>query len=57
LSDALTGPKTAAVVLGFTGDSVLVVSDTVAFGVTAEIDGAPLAAPPLDPVRLARKAR
>ncbi len=45
LSDALTGPKTAAVVLGFTGDSVLVVSDTVAFGVTAEIDGAPLAAP------------
>ena len=45
LSDALTGPKTAAVALRFTGDSVLVVGDTVAFGVTAEIDGTPLAAP------------
>jgi len=45
LSDALTGPKTAAVVLRFTGDSVLVVGDTIAFGVTAEVDGTPLAAP------------
>ena len=45
VSDALTGPKTAAVALRFTGDSVLVVGDTVAFAVTAAIDGAPLAAP------------
>ncbi len=45
VSDALTGPKTAVVALRFTGDSVLVVGDTVAFAVTAAIDGAPLAAP------------
>jgi hypothetical protein len=45
LSDALTGPKTAAVALRFTGDSVLVVGDTVAFGVSAAIDGTPLAGP------------
>ncbi len=45
LSDALTGPKTAVVALQFTGDSVLVVGDTIAFGVTAEVDGTPLAAP------------
>jgi len=45
LSDALTGPRTAAVALRFTGDSVLVVGDTVAFGVSAAIDGTPLAGP------------
>jgi len=45
VSDALTGPKTAAVALRFNGDSVLVVGDTVAFAVTAAIDGAPLVAP------------
>jgi len=32
-------------VLQFTGDSVLVVGDTIAFGITAEVDGTPLAAP------------
>ncbi|HEV8381857.1 MAG TPA: right-handed parallel beta-helix repeat-containing protein [Gemmatimonadales bacterium] len=45
MSDALTGPQTAAVSLRFTGDSVLVLGDTVAFGVSADIDGTPLAAP------------
>ena len=45
LSDALTGPKTAAIVLRFTGDSVVVVGDTVGFGITAELDGTPLAGP------------
>ena len=35
VSDALTGPKSADVVLHFTGDSILVVGDTVAFGFVA----------------------
>src|SRR6266545_3063997 len=45
LSDALTGPRTAAVVLRFTGDSLLVVGDTAAFAITAEINGTPLDGP------------
>ena len=45
LSDALTGPKTAAVVLRFSGDTQLVVGDTAAFAIAAEIDGAPVSTP------------
>ena len=44
VSDALTGPKNADVVLHFTGDSILVVGDTVIFGLVAEVAGEPVAA-------------
>jgi hypothetical protein len=44
VSDALTGPGTAAVLLRYEGDSVLVVGDTIVFGLSAEIDGTPLEA-------------
>ncbi len=42
VSDALTGPQTAAVVLRYTGDTVVVVGDTVAFAFTADIEGTPV---------------
>ncbi len=45
LSDALSGPKTSDIQLRYSGDSVVVVGDTLTFALTAEIDGAELPAP------------
>jgi uncharacterized protein YjdB len=45
LTDALSGPQTPAIQLRFDGDSVVVVGDTLIFALSAEIDGAELAAP------------
>src|SRR6266568_3537296 len=47
LSDALSGPATPTITLRYSGDSSVVVGDTVAFAVTAEIDGTNLSAPSL----------
>ncbi len=47
LSDALSGPETPTITLRYSGDSSVVVGDTVAFTVTAEIDGTNLSAPSL----------
>ena len=47
VSDALTGPEATRAVLRFTGDTVLIVGDTGAFGFTVEIGGAPVANPRL----------
>jgi len=45
VSDALTGPKVAPVTLRYSGDTVLVVGDTVALALTAQIGDAPVAQP------------
>src|SRR5919108_2969703 len=42
VSDALTGPEVASVVLRYTGDSVLVQGDSIPFALSAEFDGAPV---------------
>jgi hypothetical protein len=42
LSDALTGPNSARITLHFSGDSVLVVSDSVPFLFTADLAGDPV---------------
>ncbi len=44
VSDALTGPKASRVSLHYNGDTVLVVGDTVAFALSADIGGDPVAA-------------
>jgi len=45
VSDALTGPKVAPVVLRYGGDTLLVVGETVALALTAQIGDAPVAQP------------
>lgn len=45
LSDAFSGPKTSDIQLRYSGDSVVVVGDTLTFALTAAIDGAELPAP------------
>lgn len=47
LSDALSGPDTPVITLRYSGDSTVVIGDTVGFAVTAEIDGTNLTAPNL----------
>ncbi len=47
VSDAFTGPEASRVELRFTGDTLLIVGDTAAFGFTVEIGGSPLANPRL----------
>ena len=47
VSDAFTGPEAGRVELRFTGDTLLIVGDTAAFGFTVEIGGSPLANPRL----------
>lgn len=47
LSDALTGPESARVVLRYTGDSILLVGESTPFGFTVDLDGAPVANPRL----------
>jgi nitrous oxidase accessory protein NosD len=43
VSDALTGPGVAPVLLRYSGDTLLVVGDTVALALTAQVGGTPVA--------------